>query len=80
MAFDRVSHVRLAHNLRKRRIPEILVTWVKDFLKNRRTTIRLNDYTLTKAQVNVGIPQGSSISLILYLFYNADLLDNYKDT
>lgn len=55
-AFDRVSHVRLAHNLRKRRIPEVLVAWVEDFLKERRIIIRLNDYTLTKAQVNVEIP------------------------
>jgi hypothetical protein len=26
-------------------------------------------------RVDIGIPQGSPLSLILYLFYNADLLE-----
>ena len=75
-AFDRVSHVRLAHNLRKRRIPESLVKWVEDFLSSRRTEVKVNDFILPEALVSVGIPQGSLISPILYLFYNADLLES----
>jgi hypothetical protein len=74
-AFDRVSHARLAHNLRKRRIPETIVRWVEDFLKDRHTEIRIADFTLEKSRVNAGIPQGSLILPILYLFYNADLLN-----
>ena len=74
-AFDRVSHTRLIHNLRKRRIPEWVAIWVADFLSDRETEIRLGDYTLESSRVFVGIPQGSRISPILYLFYNADLLD-----
>ena len=74
-AFDRVSHARLIHNLRKRKIPESLVKWVEDFLKDRQTEIRLADFTLEKSRVDTGIPQGSPISPILYLFYNADLLE-----
>jgi len=75
-AFDRVSHVRLVHNLRKRRIPESLVRWVEDFLSGRRTEVKVNDFVLPEAPVSVGIPQGSPISPILYLFYNADLLES----
>lgn len=34
-AYDNVSHKRLLHNLRKRRIPPQLVGWVRDLLKDR---------------------------------------------
>lgn len=74
-AFDAVSHARLLHNLRKRKIPEYLVRWVEDFLKDRTTEIRLGDFTLKRSTIHAGIPQGSPISPILYLFYNTDLLE-----
>jgi retron-type reverse transcriptase len=77
--FDRVSHARLVHNLRKRKILEAIVRWVEDFLKDRHTEIRIADFTLKKSRVDVGIPQGSPILPILYLFYNADLLDIYEN-
>jgi Reverse transcriptase (RNA-dependent DNA polymerase) len=79
-AFDRVSHTRLIHNLRKRRIPEEITNWVLDFLQDRETEIRLGDFTLESSKVFAGIPQGSCISPILYLFYNADLLDICENT
>ena len=36
----------------------------------------MNDFVLLEAPVSVGIPQGSLILLILYLFNNADLLES----
>jgi hypothetical protein len=78
-AFDNVSHARLIHNLRKRRVPNTLVRWIEDFLRERQTEIRLGNYTLESSRVNAGIPQGSPISPILYLFYNADLLEDCEN-
>lgn len=78
-AFDRVSHPRLIHNLRKRQIPILLTNWISSFLSNRRTMIRIGNYTSQEMKISVGIPQGSPISPILYLFYNADLLDACSD-
>jgi hypothetical protein len=54
-AFDRVSHARLVHNLRKRKIPEAIVRWVEDFLKDRYTEIRIADFTLEKSRVDADI-------------------------
>ena len=36
----------------------------------------MNDFVLLEAPVSVGISQESLILLILYLFYNADLLES----
>lgn len=73
-AFDRVSHPRLLHNLRVNSVPERLVKWVESFLQDRRTSIRIGGYTSETRRVSVGIPQGSPLSPILYLFYNASLI------
>ena len=74
-AFDRVSHERLLHNLCKRRISTEIVNWVRSFLGDRRTSIRIGDYTSAEEEVQVGIPQGSPLSPILYLFYSAELVE-----
>ena len=75
-AFDNVSHPRLIHNLKKRRIDPQVVKWVGSFLKDRKTTIRLPEETSKLLDVETGIPQGSPLSPILYLFFNADLIED----
>ena len=74
-AFDHVSHERLLHNLRKRRIPEIIVRWTASFLSERQTKIRMAEGESEWLRTDTGIPQGSPISPILFLFFIADLLD-----
>jgi len=39
----------------------------------------MGDIEFDMYQVDIGIPQGSPLSLILYLFYNADLLETASD-
>lgn len=73
-AFNNVSHPRLIHNLKKRRIDPQVVKWVESFLGDRRTTICLAEETSELIAVNTGIPQGSPLSL--YLFFNADLIED----
>jgi len=74
-AFDNVSHQRLLHNLRKRRVNEKTVTWIASFLSGRRTNILVDGYKSKEYETTTGIPQGSPLSPILYLFYNADLIE-----
>lgn len=78
-AFDNVSYRRLIHNLQKKGVPIPIVRWIQSFLSLRSTSIRLGDYTTTQSDIEIGIPQGSPISPILYLFYNADLLEDLYD-
>ena len=55
-----------------------MVKWVQSFLSNRTTNIRFNGTTSQTIQMDAGIPQGSPMSPILYMFYNTDLLDILK--
>ncbi|KAF7174349.1 hypothetical protein CNMCM5623_007004 [Aspergillus felis] len=73
-AFDNVSHDRLLHNLRASRIPQAYVTWLSSFLRGRSTSLLLPEYTMPTRRVETGIPQGSPLSPILYIFYNAGLM------
>jgi Reverse transcriptase (RNA-dependent DNA polymerase) len=74
-AFPNAVTDRLLHNLRKRRIPEEYVLFVERMLADRRTKLRFDDHLSDWVKINNGIGQGDPLSMILYLFYNADLLD-----
>lgn len=75
-AYPNTSHKRLLHNLRKRKIDHKIVKWVTSFLTNRQTILKTKEHTTSKLFIDLGLPQGSPLSSILYLFYNADLLED----
>ncbi len=78
-AFNNVAHSRLLHDMKKRRVLRLLLEFVKNFLRNWRITIIINDYMMMKCSVNVNISQDSLLSSILYLFYNVNLLKACDD-
>ena len=74
-AFNNVHHQRLIHNLRKRRIPPKITRWIESFLQGRSIRISFNGTQSISFPTSAGVPQGSSLSSILYIYYNDDLLD-----
>src|SRR5947207_4436730 len=74
-AFNNVHHKRLLHNLKMRRVPTTLVKWLESFLRARSTKMYFNNRTSDSLNVPAGVPQGSPLSLLLYMYYNVDLLD-----
>ena len=46
------------------------------FFTNWHTIVKTNEYTTLKLFIDLGLPQGSPLLLIFYLFYKADLLDD----
>ncbi len=74
-AFDRVVPARLLHNMRERETPEWIVKWVGSFISNRTTTLCLLCYNTNAFPMHTGICQGSPLSPILFLFYNANLVE-----
>ena len=76
--FNYVHHKRLIHNMKKRKVPKFIVRWVESFLRNRSMRLKFNGAESERICTEAGVPQGSPISPILYMFYNADLLEDKK--
>ncbi|KAJ6194942.1 LOW QUALITY PROTEIN: reverse transcriptase (RNA-dependent DNA polymerase)-domain-containing protein [Bipolaris maydis] len=58
-------------------IPDWLVEITWSFLSDRRTYIHLPGYNGDEYYIDVGVPQGSPLSSLLFLFYAAPLLDEF---
>lgn len=79
-AYDHADHIRLINILRQRGLPEWIVLWVESFLSDRTSTLRIGPYKTEVFKVTNGIPQGSPVSPILFLFYNAELIEALNGT
>jgi ribonuclease HI len=76
-AYNGVDIESLAQRLRKRRIPEPLVKWTHNFCRQRSASVMINGHTTTVTELaQAGLPQGSPLSPILFLFFNADLVSS----
>ena len=74
-AYNGVHKERLQQRLIARRIPQVITNWVAAFCSNRSASIIVNGQEMEKEQLaDPGLPQGSPLSPILFLFYNADLV------
>lgn len=73
-AFDKVSHPRLLHNLRDSKLPSWTVKYIQSFLQDRHTSLVLGDFKDSLRPTDTGIPQGSSLSPMLFLFFASGLL------
>ena len=78
-AFPNAVTDKLLHNLKKRRIPTVYINFITQLLTNRRTKIKFDDYTSDLIEITNGIGQGDPLSMILYIIYNADLLEIIDD-
>ena len=74
-AFPNAVTTQLIHNLKKRRIPTAIVNFVEKLLTNRKTRLKFDDYISDIINITNGIGQGDPLSMLLYILYNADLLN-----
>ena len=74
-AFPNAVNKRLEHNLKMRKVPSKVVKFIHNLLKEQYTTLKFNDYVSDRIALDNGIEQGDPLSMILYQYYNADLLD-----
>ena len=66
---------RLCHNMRARGVPEGYVCFEERMLTGRRTTLVFDDFESAPFGVDNGIGQGDPLSMIIYLFYNAPMIE-----
>jgi hypothetical protein len=74
-AFPNAVTTRLTHSLKRRRVPTTIVRYIKQLLSGRRTRLKFDDYVSKTTDITNGIGQGDPISMLLYILYNADLLE-----
>ena len=77
-AFDNVSHERLLWILKRKGLPEWLVLVIASFLTRRRTRIAFTGHESEWIHTQTSIPQGSPLSLILFLFFISELLAEFQ--
>jgi hypothetical protein len=76
-AYNGVYKDRLLQRLVARGIPPALVRWINAFCSERTATILANGHTSQQQPLpQAGLPQGSPLSLILFLFFNANLVQH----
>ena len=65
---------RLLHNLRMRQLPEPYVLFINRMLTDHHARLRFNGFTSDWVDIDNGIVQGDPLLMLLYLFYNAELI------
>ncbi|KAE8551008.1 hypothetical protein EYB25_007240 [Talaromyces marneffei] len=75
--YNGVFKERLLQRLKARGIPDKIVQWINAFCSRRTATILVNGLTSEQRELSqAGLPQGSPLSPILFLFFNADLVQH----
>jgi hypothetical protein len=78
-AFPNAVTDRLIHNLKRRRFPSVYIHFIEQLLTGRRTKLKFDDFISESMNILNGIGQGDPLSMILYIIYNADLLEIIGD-
>jgi hypothetical protein len=74
-AFPNAVPSRLVHNMRKRGAPVKITNFVHNMLRDRETILSFDGYKSEHIMIDNGIGQGDPLSMALYQYYNADLLE-----
>jgi len=75
-AFNHVVQARLLATMAKKGIPPKIIHWVRHFLSSRTVALAFNGQTGPDQDVEVGIPQGSPVSPILFNIYLSPLFEH----
>ncbi|GKU21344.1 unnamed protein product [Fusarium langsethiae] len=77
-AFDRINRALILQALADKGLPEPFLRMIQSFLSDRYTILKLPQSTSASTRVNIGIPQGSPLSPLLFLFFVAPFLEQLK--
>lgn len=68
-AYDTVRRERLLLTMAEKGVPIQMIRWLRSFLSNREARVRLNGVLSNCRTMRQGLPQGSVLAPLLFLFY-----------
>jgi hypothetical protein len=74
-AFPNTVKDRLIHNLKARRVPSCYICLITNMLTNQKTRLHFDDIVSDPIPIDNGTTQGCPLSMGLYAFYNAPLIE-----
>ena len=77
-AFDKVSHDILISKLLRLKLNSSIVRWIASFLADRKQVVFIEGQKSQEILVSSGVPQGSVLGPVLFLFYVNDMFSAVK--
>ena len=78
-AYDRVWREKLLLDMASKGVPLQFIRWISAFLMNRRGRVRYNNSLGKSRELKQGLPQGSVLAPLLFLFYIDTLAERLPD-
>ncbi len=72
-AFDTIDHQILFYKLERYGIRGVALQWIKSYFQNRKQFVQYNNVSSSTNIITCGVPQGSILGLLFFIFYIIDL-------